>query len=117
MDVNLLLSQRLFSVMGEEGKESSFAPRANEKFEDSPRKAKRRLRKIKRLIVAVVGGTVLLMGLAMVVLPGPATLVIPAGLAILATEFVWAQRLLHRIKEKLADKVVKRRSPNGVEAE
>ncbi len=47
----------------------------------------------------VVGGTVLLIGVAMVVLPGPAFVVIPAGLAILATEFVWARRLLVRVRD------------------
>ena len=37
-------------------------------------------------------------GVAMIVLPGPAVIVIPIGLAILASEFVWAARLLHRFK-------------------
>lgn len=54
---------------------------------------------VRRIIVAVVGGTVLVIGLAMIVLPGPATVVIPAGLAILATEFVWARKWLNRAKE------------------
>ncbi len=53
----------------------------------------------RKLIILVLGGTVMLAGLAMVVLPGPAIIVIPAGLAILATEFVWARRLLRRVKE------------------
>ena len=52
----------------------------------------------RRIIVALVGGTVLLVGVAMIVLPGPATLVIPGGLAILALEFAWARRWLRRIK-------------------
>lgn len=56
------------------------------------------VKQARRLIVAVVGGTVLLIGLALLVLPGPAVLVIPLGLAILATEFVWARRLLRRVK-------------------
>ena len=47
-----------------------------------------------KLVVAVVGGSVLLVGIAMLVLPGPAILVIPLGLAILATEFLWARRWL-----------------------
>jgi tellurite resistance protein TerC len=51
-----------------------------------------------RLIVTVLGFTVLLIGLAMVVLPGPAIVVIPLGVAILATEFVWARRPLLRMK-------------------
>jgi tellurite resistance protein TerC len=50
----------------------------------------------RRLIIAVIGFTVLLIGIALIVLPGPAMLVIPAGLAILATEFIWAKRMLDR---------------------
>ena len=52
----------------------------------------------KRLIVIVVGSTILLMGIAMIVLPGPAVLVIPVGLGVLATELVWARRLLNKLK-------------------
>jgi uncharacterized protein (TIGR02611 family) len=55
---------------------------------------------MKKVVVAIIGGTVLLFGIALIVLPGPAFIVIPAGLAILATEFVWAERLLDRCKEK-----------------
>ena len=51
-----------------------------------------------RAIRLVVGFVVLAVGLAMLVLPGPAIVVIPMGLAILATEFVWARRLLERMK-------------------
>ena len=57
------------------------------------------LRQARRLVVIVVGFTVLLIGIAMLVLPGPAVVVIPIGLTILATEFVWAARLLHRMKQ------------------
>jgi len=42
----------------------------------------------------------ILVGVAMIVLPGPALVVIPVGLAILATEFVWARRLLERVREQ-----------------
>jgi tellurite resistance protein TerC len=56
------------------------------------------VRQAKRLIIAVIGFTVLLTGIAMIVLPGPAIVVIPIGLAILATEYVWARRLLDRVK-------------------
>jgi tellurite resistance protein TerC len=56
------------------------------------------LQQAKRLIVIVVGSTVLLMGIAMIVLPGPAVLVIPVGLSVLATELVWARRLLNKLK-------------------
>ena len=56
---------------------------------------------IRRIAVAVAGFTVLLIGLALLVLPGPAFLVIPLGLAILATEFVWARALLNKARAKL----------------
>jgi len=54
----------------------------------------------RRIAIGVAGGTVLLIGIAMIVLPGPAFIVIPAGLGILATEFAWAKRWLRKIKEK-----------------
>lgn len=60
------------------------------------------LRKARRLVVAIVGTTVLLTGTAFLVLPGPALLVIPLGLAILASEFVWARHLLERVRAPLA---------------
>jgi uncharacterized protein (TIGR02611 family) len=60
------------------------------------------LKQAKRLIVSVVGFTVLLIGIAMIVLPGPAFIVIPLALAILATEFVWARRLLNKIKNTIS---------------
>lgn len=53
---------------------------------------------MKKVMVAIGGGTVVLIGVAMIILPGPAFLVIPAGLAILATEFVWAERCLDKVK-------------------
>jgi tellurite resistance protein TerC len=59
------------------------------------------LRKAKRLVIAVIGFTILLIGVAMIVLPGPAFIVIPIGLGILATEFVWAKKLLKKVKEKI----------------
>ncbi len=59
------------------------------------------IRRIKRVFIAIIGFTVLLAGIAMIALPGPAILVIPLGLAILATEFIWARRLLKRLKDKL----------------
>ena len=56
------------------------------------------LQRAKRLIVIVAGSTVLLMGIAMIALPGPAVLVIPVGLSVLATELVWARKLLNKLK-------------------
>lgn len=48
------------------------------------------------MLYTVVGFTVLIAGLLMLVLPGPALLVIPIGLALLSLEFVWAEGLLER---------------------
>ncbi len=56
-------------------------------------------RTARRVVVAVVGTTVVLLGVVLLFKPGPAIVVIPIGLAILATEFVWAQRLLRRVKD------------------
>ncbi len=50
------------------------------------------LKWIRRIGIAVVGFTVLCIGVCMIVLPGPAFIVIPAGLGILALEFAWARR-------------------------
>jgi tellurite resistance protein TerC len=60
------------------------------------------LPRLRRLIIAVIGGTVVLFGIALIVLPGPAFIVIPVGLTILATEFAWARRALRRGRAFLA---------------
>jgi uncharacterized protein (TIGR02611 family) len=54
----------------------------------------------KRIAVTIAGAVVILVGVAMLVLPGPGWVVIFAGLAILSTEYVWARRLLEKAKEK-----------------
>ncbi len=63
---------------------------------------------VKRVIVSVVGATVLLIGIALLVLPGPAFIVIPVGLAILATEYAWARRWLKKAR-RIATNVVSSR--------
>ncbi len=73
--------------------------------------ARRLLRAAWRSIVLVVGGTVVAVGVAMIVLPGPAFVVIPAGLAILATEFVWAARLLTRVRNYIENTIRDARKP------
>ena len=57
---------------------------------------------MKRFFIALIGGTVLLVGLALLVLPGPGLPIIAAGLAILATEFFWARRAMRRAKGVIA---------------
>jgi uncharacterized protein (TIGR02611 family) len=59
---------------------------------------------MKRTMVAIMGFTVLGIGVAMIILPGPAFILIPLGLGILATEFLWARKLLKKIKDKLNKK-------------
>src|SRR5215471_2595289 len=71
---------------------------------------------IRRLIVGVIGGTILLIGLALLFLPGPAVLVIPLGLAILATEFAWARHYLlkaRKLFEKAKEKATRKRAPRA----
>jgi uncharacterized protein (TIGR02611 family) len=57
-------------------------------------------RNAKRITVTVVGFALILLGLAMLVLPGPGLLVIIAGLAVLATQYAWAERALDTAKRK-----------------
>ncbi len=54
----------------------------------------------RRVVITLVGGTVVLIGVIMIVVPGPAFVVIPIGLAILGLEWAWARRLLSAVKEK-----------------
>ncbi len=53
---------------------------------------------LKKSAVTILGVALLAVGLAMMVLPGPGILVIVAGLAVLATEYVWARSLLDKAK-------------------
>ena len=52
-----------------------------------------------RAVIAVIGVSVILIGVLLFFTPGPAVLVIPLGLSILATEFLWAGRLLSSVKQ------------------
>jgi len=57
---------------------------------------------MKKFFIALIGGTVLLVGLALLVLPGPGLPIIAAALAILATEFLWARRAMRRARGAFA---------------
>ena len=59
-------------------------------------------RQARRLVVLLLGMTIVLIGIAMIVLPGPAFLVIPLGLSVLAIEFAWARRWLKHAREAAA---------------
>ena len=54
-----------------------------------------------RVPFALLGFTVVLIGVAMLVLPGPGLLVIAAGFAMLALEFAWAERILERTLDRM----------------
>jgi tellurite resistance protein TerC len=60
---------------------------------------------MRRLLVFVIGFSMLAIGIALIFLPGPALLVIPAALAILAIEYPWARRLLRIFRERIMDKL------------
>ena len=67
----------------------------------------------KRIAICIVGGSVLLVGIAMIVLPGPAFVVIPAGLAILSIEFAWARIWLKKAKAKAEEMARNLSNKNG----
>jgi tellurite resistance protein TerC len=57
--------------------------------------------RIKRFMIGVLGGGIMAIGVAMIILPGPAFIVIPLGLAVLATEFNWARRWFRKARDLL----------------
>jgi tellurite resistance protein TerC len=63
------------------------------------------LRGARRTAIALIGSTVIMLGIAMLVLPGPGLLVIPIGLALLSTEFLWARRWLARLRKVAANRL------------
>ena len=54
----------------------------------------------KRIAIGIVGGSVLVVGILMIVLPGPAFVVIPVGLGILSLEFAWARSWLKKAQRQ-----------------
>lgn len=63
----------------------------------------------RRIVIAVVGATVILIGIVMIVAPGPAIIVIPLGLAILGVEFAWARLWLKKLRRMISNNGVARR--------
>jgi len=60
----------------------------------------RTVQQVRRVFLIIAGFTLLLAGAVMLVTPGPGMLVIFLGLGLLAAEFVWARRLMNRIKHE-----------------
>jgi uncharacterized protein (TIGR02611 family) len=57
-------------------------------------------KQVRRIFLILAGFTLLLLGIIMIFTPGPGTPVILTGLGLLAAEFVWARRLMDRIKRE-----------------
>jgi uncharacterized protein (TIGR02611 family) len=60
----------------------------------------RTVEQVRRIFLVIAGFTLLLAGVVMLVTPGPGLVVILLGLGLLAAEFVWARRLMDRIKRQ-----------------
>ncbi|MDJ0701256.1 MAG: PGPGW domain-containing protein [Woeseiaceae bacterium] len=64
----------------------------------------------RRIVIGVVGATILLLGVIMIVTPGPALVFIPVGLAILSIEFAWARIWLRKLRESISNQNSKSRA-------
>ena len=67
----------------------------------------------RRIAVAVVGSTVLVLGVVMIIAPGPAFIVIPIGLAILGIEFAWARMWLKRLRRTISKQLGESRAESA----
>jgi uncharacterized protein (TIGR02611 family) len=92
-----------------------MAPERRNRIIESVRERRERHRERSRVVRAAVvlaGFVVVLVGLALIPLPGPGLLVVAVGLAVLALEFAWAERMLERTINRMeqATETVKRAS-------
>ncbi|PYT74339.1 MAG: hypothetical protein DMG39_03835 [Acidobacteria bacterium] len=62
----------------------------------------RTVAQVRRIFLILTGFTLLILGIIMIFTPGPGTPVILMGLGLLAAEFVWARRVMERIKRETA---------------
>ncbi|MGD8976935.1 MAG: PGPGW domain-containing protein [Gammaproteobacteria bacterium] len=70
-------------------------------------------RQARRLVIFITGVALVLVGVAMIFLPGPAIVVIPAGLAVLSLEFAWARRFLDRVRRRISEQQRQMRLKNS----
>lgn len=89
-------------------------PTALQDLADAVETSRRNFRKV---LILIVGTAIILFGIVIAPLPGPGpTVLVPIGLAILATEFLWARKLLNQLKERTqqlqdqADRIARRTS-------
>ena len=69
---------------------------------------------IKRIIVTVVGGTIMIFGVALIWAPAPTSLLIPLGLAVLGTEYAWARRWMRKGRVMAGKALVKTQEMIGI---
>ncbi len=71
---------------------------------------------LRKIVVLVIGSTLIILGLALIILPGPFTMpLVVLGLVVLALEFAWAESLLIRAKnhaKKLDPRKFKKSKPD-----
>lgn len=77
---------------------------------------------IRWITVAVIGATLVVLGIVFMVLPGPGIPLVILGLVVLASEFAWAERTLHRVKrdggrfwESIRSRISRRPAPTDPE--
>jgi tellurite resistance protein TerC len=71
-------------------------------------------RQARRLVIFITGAALLIVGVALIFLPGPAIIVIPAGLAVLSLEFAWARRFLQHVRRRISEQQRQMRLKNGM---
>jgi tellurite resistance protein TerC len=103
----ILTGGAVASILGSAPDPTVLTTRPSPLGEDAERLARLTLKQVRKVMVLIVGTIVVLAGIGMLIGPGPGLVVIPIGLAILATEFVWAKRLLDRYAQ-YASKLGKR---------
>jgi tellurite resistance protein TerC len=71
-------------------------------------------RQARRLVIFITGAALVIVGVALIFLPGPAIIVIPAGLAVLSLEFAWARRFLQHVRRRISEQQRQMRLKNGM---
>lgn len=71
-------------------------------------------RQARRLVIFITGAALVIVGVALIFLPGPAIVVIPAGLAVLSLEFAWARRFLQHVRRRISEQQRQMRLKNGM---
>lgn len=76
--------------------------------------SKRTVKELRRFVILVMGLTIMLIGVLLLVLPGPGMIIFLFGLTLLASEFYWAKNWLKKV-ERTIDSVKNRIGPSPME--